>query len=142
MALVKMLQQYSAPGVIKSPAATVLLVRLASKLATDDPGLRKPMLQLLDGFLRHKSEMVNFEAAKAICNFSDLTDGDVVNAIHVLQLFLTSPRAVTKVRYAISRLVYALKCVLNVERSSLPPFDYSTPSPRLSRMPSEAVTLI
>jgi coatomer protein complex subunit gamma len=32
MALVKMVQQYSAPGVIKSPAATMLLVRLAAKV--------------------------------------------------------------------------------------------------------------
>lgn len=96
MALVKMVQQYSAAGVVKSPAATVMLVRLAAKLAEDDPSLRKPMMQLLDGWLRHKSEMVNFEAAKAICDMHDVTDGEVVQAIHVLQLFLTSPRAVTK----------------------------------------------
>jgi coatomer protein complex subunit gamma len=67
-----MVQQYSAPGVIKSPAATMLLVRLAAKLANDDPGLRKPMLTLLDSWLRHKSELVNFEAAKAICHFPDV----------------------------------------------------------------------
>ncbi|KAI9677810.1 MAG: coatomer subunit gamma [Bathelium mastoideum] len=96
MALVKMVQQYSAAGVVKSPAATVMLVRLAAKLAEDDQGLRKPMMQLLDGWLRHKSEMVNFEAAKAICDMRDVTDAEVVQAIHVLQLFLTSPRAVTK----------------------------------------------
>jgi hypothetical protein len=93
---VKMVQQYSAAGVVKSPAATVLLVRLAAKLAEDDPGLRKPMMQLLDGWLRHKSEMVNFEAAKAICDMRDVTDAEIANAVHVLQLFLTSPRAVTK----------------------------------------------
>ncbi|KAL1644129.1 coatomer subunit gamma [Diplodia intermedia] len=96
MALVKMVQQYSAAGVVKSPAATVLLVRLASKLAEEDPNLRRPMLQLLDGWLRHKSEMVNFEAAKAICDMKDVSDADIVQAVHVLQLFLTSPRAVTK----------------------------------------------
>jgi coatomer protein complex subunit gamma len=103
MALVKMLQQYSQAGVIKSPAATMLLVRLASKLAEDDPGMRSPMFKLLDGFLRHKSEMVNFEACKAMCNFPDLTDAEAVQAIHVLQLFLTSPRAVTK--FAAIRIV-------------------------------------
>lgn len=96
MSLVKMVQQYSAAGVVKSPAATVILVRLAAKLAEEDPGLRKPMMQLLDGWLRHKSEMVNFEAAKAICDMRDVTDAEVVQSIHVLQLFLTSPRAVTK----------------------------------------------
>ena len=96
MALVKMVQQYGTPGAVKSPAATVLLVRLAAKLAEEDQGLRKPMMQLLDSWLRHKSEMVNFEAAKAICDMRDVSEAEVVQAVHVLQLFLTSPRAVTK----------------------------------------------
>ena len=96
MVLLRMVQQFGAPGVIKNPAATVLLVRLAAKLAEDDPNLRKPMVQLLDGWLRHKNEMVNFEAAKAICHMRDLTDAETTQAIHVLQLFLVSPRAVTK----------------------------------------------
>ncbi|KAF7893981.1 hypothetical protein EAF00_007495 [Botryotinia globosa] len=96
MALVKMVQQFGAAGAVKSPAATVMLVRLAAQLAEEDQQLRKPMMQLLDGWLRHKSEMVNFEAAKAICDMRDVTDAEVTQAIHVLQLFLTSPRAVTK----------------------------------------------
>lgn len=96
MALVKMVQQYGAPGAVKSPAATVMLVRLAAQLAEEDASLRKPMMQLIDGWLRHKSEMVNFEAAKAICDMRDVTDAEVNQAVHVLQMFLTSPRAVTK----------------------------------------------
>lgn len=96
MALVKMVQQFGAAGALKSPAAIVMLVRLAAQLAEEDPSLRKPMMQLLDGWLRHKSEMVNFEAAKAICDMRDVTDAEVSQAVHVLQLFLTSPRAVTK----------------------------------------------
>ncbi|KKK20864.1 hypothetical protein P175DRAFT_0472030 [Aspergillus ochraceoroseus IBT 24754] len=96
MALVKMVQQYGAAGVIKSPAALVLLVRLAAKLAEEDPGLRKPMMQMLDGWLRHKHEMVNFEAAKAICDMRDVSDAEASQAVHVLQLFLSSPRAITK----------------------------------------------
>ncbi|CAG9995900.1 unnamed protein product [Clonostachys byssicola] len=96
MALVKMVQQFGAAGAVKSPAALVMLVRLAAQLAEEDASLRKPMMQLLDGWLRHKSEMVNFEAAKAICDMRDVTDAEVNQAVHVLQLFLTSPRAVTK----------------------------------------------
>ncbi|KAL8937807.1 MAG: hypothetical protein Q9216_004238 [Gyalolechia sp. 2 TL-2023] len=96
MALVKMVQQLGAPGVVKSPAGTVMLVRLAAKLIEDDQSLRKPMMQLLDGWLRHKSEMVNFEAAKMICDAQSVTDSEMTQAIHTLQLFLTSPRAVTK----------------------------------------------
>ena len=106
MALVKMVQQYGAAGAVKSPAAVMMLVRLATKLAEDDPSLRKPMMQMLDGWLRHKSEMVNFEAAKAICNMPDVTDAEVSQAVHVLQLFLTSPRAVTK--FAAIRILHTL----------------------------------
>ncbi|KAI1823720.1 adaptin N terminal region-domain-containing protein [Xylaria intraflava] len=96
MALVKMVQQFGAAGAVKSPAAVIMLVRLAAQLAEEDQSLRKPMMQLLDGWLRHKSEMVNFEAAKAICDIRDVTDAEVTQAVHVLQLFLSSPRAVTK----------------------------------------------
>lgn len=114
MALVKMVQQFGQPGVVKNAAGVVLLVRLAAKIAEEDPNLRKPMWTLLDGWLRHKAEMVNFEAAKAICNFSNVTDQEVSPAIHskltklphsllltltyllALQLFLTSPRNVSK----------------------------------------------
>ncbi|KAI6251411.1 putative coatomer subunit gamma [Erysiphe necator] len=96
MALSKMVQQYGAPGAVKSPAAILLLVRLAAQLAEEDQQLRKPMMQLLDGWLRHKNEMVNFEAAKAICDMRDVTDAEVTQSIHVLQMFLTSPRAVSK----------------------------------------------
>ncbi|KAF8451196.1 adaptin N terminal region-domain-containing protein [Kalaharituber pfeilii] len=96
MALVKMVQQFGQPGVVKNAAGVVLLVRLAAKIAEEDPNLRKPMWTLLDGWLRHKAEMVNFEAAKAICNLSNVTDQEVAPAIHVLQLFLTSPRNVSK----------------------------------------------
>ncbi|EPS42657.1 hypothetical protein H072_3377 [Dactylellina haptotyla CBS 200.50] len=98
MSLVKMVQQFGSQNAsaIKSPAATMMLVRLAGKIAVEDPNLRKPMAQLLEGWLRHKSEMVNFEAAKVICELPDLTDAEIAPAVHVLQLFLTSPRAVTK----------------------------------------------
>jgi len=96
MALVKLIQQYSQGGVLKSPAATVLLVRFTAKLIEDEPFHRKQLFPLLDGWLRHKSEMVNIEAAKAIVNLGDATEQELTQCLHVLQLFLTSPRAITK----------------------------------------------
>ncbi len=96
MALVKMVQQYGAVGAVRSGPATVMLVRMAAKLIEDDISLRKPMMQLLDNWLKDKSEMVNFEAAKAICNVRDVQDHEMTQAIHTLQRFLTSPRAITK----------------------------------------------
>lgn len=106
MALVKMVQQLGQAGVVKSPAGTVLLVRLAAKLIEDDISLRKPMMQLLDGWLRHKTEMVNFEAAKAICSLRDVTDAELTQAIHILQLNLAAPRAVTK--FAAIRILHSV----------------------------------
>lgn len=106
MALVKMVQQFGAAGAVKSPAAVVMLVRLAAQLAEEDASLRRPMMTLLEGWLRHKSEMVNFEAAKAICDMRDVTDEEVSQAVHVLQLFLTSPRAVTK--FAALRILHSI----------------------------------
>ena len=96
MALVKMVQQYGAPNAVKSPAGVMMLVRLAARLAEEDSSLRKPMMQMLEQWLRHKSEMVNFEACKAISEIQDLTDKEASEAVHTLQLFLSSPRAVTK----------------------------------------------
>ncbi|KIW22652.1 uncharacterized protein PV07_10929 [Cladophialophora immunda] len=105
MALVKMVQQYGAAGAVKSPAGVMMLVRLAARLAEEDPSLRKPMMQMLDTWLRHKSEMVIFEAAKAICNMPDVTDAEAAQAIHALQSYLTSPRAVTK--FAAIRILHS-----------------------------------
>ncbi|EEH34071.1 coatomer subunit gamma-1 [Paracoccidioides lutzii Pb01] len=106
MALVKMVQQYGTAGAVRSPAALVLLVRLAAKLADEDQSLRKPMMQMLDGWLRHKHEMVNFEAARAICHMRDVTDAEASQAVHVLQLFLSSPRPVSK--FAAIRTLHSL----------------------------------
>lgn len=105
MALVKMVQQFSTAGAIKSPPGRLMLVRLASKLAIVDPSYRKPMMTLLDQWLRDKSEMVNIEAARAICNMPNVGDAEVVQAVHVLQLFLTSPRPVT--RFAAIRVLHS-----------------------------------
>lgn len=106
MALVKMVQQYGAAGAVKSGPATMMLVRMAAKLIEDDTSLRKPMMQLLDGWLRDKNEMVNFEAAKAICNINNITEGEMTQAIHTLQRFLTSPRAITK--FAAIRILHSV----------------------------------
>lgn len=54
--------------------------------------MREPLHRLLEGWLRHKSDMVNFEAARAICAMDNVTDKEVAPALQLLQLFLTSPR--------------------------------------------------
>ena len=60
------------------------------------PSLHRQMYELLDSYLRHKSDMVNYEAARAICEMRGATSQELTRAIGVLQLFLTSPKASLK----------------------------------------------
>jgi coatomer protein complex subunit gamma len=39
------------------------------------------MFDLLEGWLRHKSDMVNFEAARAICEIKNVTAVQLTKAI-------------------------------------------------------------
>ena len=40
------------------------------------------MYDLLEGWLRHKSDIVSFEAAKAICNIKDVTSKELYQAVN------------------------------------------------------------
>lgn len=82
------------------------------------------MLELLEGWLRHKSDMVNFEAARAICEMKYVNAAQLTKPIAgtcamtrarcftctdgciVLQLFLSSPKPVLK--FAATRTLAAL----------------------------------
>lgn len=54
------------------------------------------MVDLMEGWLRHKSDMVNFEAARAICEMKGVTAAQLTRSIAVLQLFLSSPKPALK----------------------------------------------
>lgn len=117
MAVTKMIQQLagaSARGgsanVLRSPTAHVLLIRYAAKILEEDPNSRKQMLELLEGWLRHKSDMVNLEAARAICDIKGVTQREVYPAISVLQLFLSSPK--TTLKFAAIRTLNKLALIL------------------------------
>ena len=56
--------------VTTSPRANVLVL-----------SVQKQMYDLLEGWLRHKSDMVNFEAARAICEMKNATPAQVTKAI-------------------------------------------------------------
>ena len=45
------------------------------------PSIQKQMLELLDGWLRHKSDMVNFEAARAICEMKNVAAAQLAKPI-------------------------------------------------------------
>mmetsp|Transcript_92996 Transcript_92996/g.259075 ORF Transcript_92996/g.259075 Transcript_92996/m.259075 type:complete len:927 (+) Transcript_92996:124-2904(+) len=93
---------------LKSPMAECLLIRYATQvlMAERDPSVEKTLMAYLDNCLRHKSEMVTYEAARAFCQLavvdSDSSGGhtvlgyDITHATTILQIFLTSPKPVVR----------------------------------------------
>ena len=51
-----------------------------------------PMFEFIESCLRHKSEMVTYEAASAIVSLKNTTTKELGPAVSVLQLFCSSPR--------------------------------------------------
>ncbi|ODO05191.1 coatomer subunit gamma [Cryptococcus wingfieldii CBS 7118] len=100
MAITKMVQQLGASGkgssIVRNPMAVCMLIRFARKVMDEDANVRKQMHEYLETLLRHKSEMVNIEAARAIAEMRDVQTGDLYKTIAVLQLFLSSPKPVIK----------------------------------------------
>ncbi|KAG0352506.1 coatomer subunit gamma [Podila minutissima] len=95
MAVNKLVQAYAARSgmsgsVLRSPFAQCLLVRYACKVMEEDPSSTRVVYELLEGWLRHKSEMVNLEAAKAICEIKDASAKELFPAVTTLQNFLSS----------------------------------------------------
>ncbi|CAH1425928.1 unnamed protein product [Lactuca virosa] len=87
-------------GTVRSPLAQCLLIRYTSQVIRESsmnsqPGDR-PFYDYLESCLRHKSEMVIFEAARAITELSGVTSRELTPAITVLQLFLSSSKPVLR----------------------------------------------
>lgn len=69
---------------------------MISETQPDREGDVRPFYDFLEKCLRHKSEMVIFEAARAITKLKDFTTREITPAITVLQLFLSSSKPVYK----------------------------------------------
>ncbi|CEP19374.1 hypothetical protein [Parasitella parasitica] len=112
MAVAKLVQTFSGSGrggnsgTLKNPAAVCILIRYACKVMEDDPSSAKRIYELLEGYLRHKSDMVNLEAARAICEMKEASAKELFPAISVLQLFLSSPKPT--LRFAAIRILNTL----------------------------------
>lgn len=68
-------------------------------IAESQPGAggeARPFYDFLESCLRHKSEVVIFEAARAICNMREVTTRELTPAVTVLQLFLSSSKPVLR----------------------------------------------
>ena len=79
-------------GSLKSPYAVCMLIRIACKLIEEEEDTN-PYFDFVESCLRHKSEMVIYEAANAIVNLKRTTSRELIPAISVLQLFCSSPKA-------------------------------------------------
>ncbi|XP_027112274.1 coatomer subunit gamma [Coffea eugenioides] len=87
-------------GTVRSPLAQCLLIRYTSQVIRES-GMNnqtgeRPFYDYLEGCLRHKAEMVIFEAARAITELSGVTSRELNPAITVLQLFLSSSKPVLR----------------------------------------------
>ncbi|KAK3761531.1 hypothetical protein RRG08_051219 [Elysia crispata] len=92
LAVNKLVSKFS-KHTLKSPYAYCLLIRIASKLIEEeDAGSDSPMFDFIESCLRHKSEMVIYEAAHAIVQLKNTTAKDLAPAVSVLQLFCSSPK--------------------------------------------------
>lgn len=78
---------------IRSPYAHCLLIKYTSQVMEEDPNsIERGFFNYLETCLRHKSDMVIYEAARAICNLKNVTSRELTPAVTVLQLFLSSPK--------------------------------------------------
>lgn len=92
LAVSKLVSKY-ATSALRSPYAVCNLIRIASKLIEEDGvGPESPMFGFIESCLRHKSEMVTYEAAHAIVNLRSTTARELTPAVSVLQLFCSSPK--------------------------------------------------
>ncbi|KAF1899428.1 hypothetical protein Lal_00019556 [Lupinus albus] len=87
-------------GTVRSPLAQCLLIRYTSQVIRESGNNTqsgdRPFYDYLESCLRHKSEMVIFEAAKAITELNGVTTRELTPAITVLQLFLSSSKPVLR----------------------------------------------
>jgi hypothetical protein len=72
------------------------LVQVIQESTSAGNGGERPFYDFLEGCLRHKAEMVIFEAARAIANMNDVSTRELTPAITVLQLFLSSSKPVLR----------------------------------------------
>jgi coatomer protein complex subunit gamma len=84
---------------LRSPFGYCLLIRMACKvLANEERSSESSLYDFLEVCLRHKSEMVVYEAARSIVNLKNVSAREIQPAVSMLQMFLGSPKPT--MRYA------------------------------------------
>jgi len=91
---------------IRSPLANCLLIRYVAQVIGDSTyslEFDAPLTAFLQNSLRHKSEMVVFEAVRAITALRDVSSSQLGSVVTVLQLLLSSPKPSS--RFASMRVI-------------------------------------
>jgi coatomer subunit gamma len=98
LAISKMVAKFSKTS-FRSPYAYCFLIRVAAHhLDEDKEQVDTNMLDFIESCLRHKSDMVIYEAASAIVSLKCMTNKELASAVGVLQLLCSSPKPT--LRYA------------------------------------------
>lgn len=96
LAVSKLVQSMTRQGV-RSPMATTLLIRYVARIIAQDPppvsGEPRPFFDFLEACLKHRADVVIYEAARAIATLPDVTPAELQPAVSVLQRFLVQPKA-------------------------------------------------
>lgn len=104
MALMKLITSLSEGSTLKNSLSIIQLIRYINKVLSDDQSLMPHLYPILAGFLKHKSDMVELEASKALISLQHLIkDDEFMNIITTLQKLLGVPR--TSTRFAAIRLI-------------------------------------
>ena len=98
LAITKLVSKFSKAS-LRSPYAYCFLIRVAAKqLEEEKDSYDKNLFDFVESCLRHKSDMVIYEAASAIVSLKCTTTKELASAVSVLQLLCSSPRP--SLRYA------------------------------------------
>ncbi|CAF0838958.1 unnamed protein product [Brachionus calyciflorus] len=98
LAITKLVSKFSKSS-LRSPYAYCFLIRVAAhQLEEEKDGFDKTLFDFIESCLRHKSDMVIYEAASAIVSLKCTTSKELVSAVGVLQLLCSSPKP--SLRYA------------------------------------------
>ncbi|CAR21093.1 coatomer subunit gamma [Lachancea thermotolerans CBS 6340] len=111
VALMKLVQQFSAGNLLKNQLAQVQLVKLVGSLLQKDPQLVTQFTPLLLSWLSNKYESVQLEDAKLITSLPDrfVSPEIFASAVQTLQGLLTVPRVTT--RFAAVRVLNRISMV-------------------------------
>ena len=94
---------------LRSPYACCLLIRVAFNLIeTSGEGTSSQFFEFIENCLRHRHEMVIYEAAHAMVNMNGITAKDLAPAVSVLQLFCSSPKPTLRYYFSASLLGFGV----------------------------------